>query len=304
MIFDKKGLIFNPAGNFSWAAHTALQPTPIRIDDDTIRIFVGSRDIEGVSRIGFVDVAAHNPSKVIGYSKQPVLDVGLPGTFDDNGVVPAAVVKRDGILFLYYAGYQLVKNVRFLVLGGLAKSTDNGQTFNRVSNTPLLERTDDEFLFRVIHTIMLDEGKWRVWYGGGNHFVASGSKTLPVYDIRYMESIDGFSFPSTGKVVLNNGSNEHRVGRPYVIKRNNKYLMFFGASTPSDPYRLTYAESGDGMTWKRNDNFLSIDYQAGDFDSEMSAYPSVIEVDGKLIMFYNGNNYGKMGFGYANLIEN
>ncbi len=301
MKIEKRGLIFDPKGKFNWATNSVLQPTPIELEH-AIRVFAGFRDDAGISRVGWVDLDKNNPSKVLGYSAVPALDTGLPGTFDDNGVVPSAVVKRGSELYLYYAGYQIVKNVRFIVLGGLAISTDNGATFKRYKHTPVVERTSDEFLFRVIHTIFFEDGVWKVWYGGGNHFVKGDSKSLPVYDIRYMESPDGINFPETGKIVLNNGKDEHRVGRPYVIKKGSKYYMFFGASTPTQPYRLTYAESNDGTHWQRKDDEFVMEYKEGEFDSDMSAYPAIIEAAGRTFMLYNGNNYGKDGFGYAELL--
>ena len=254
-----KKLIFSPKGKIDWAVDTALQPTPLVLDD-RIRVYAGFRDQEGISRVGWVDLGLDDPSKVIAYSELPALDIGLPGTFDDNGVVPSAIVKRGDEIYMYYAGYQLVRNVRFIVLGGLAISKDNGITFNRFSNTPVLDRTHNEFLFRVIHTIFYEDGRYKVWYGGGSHFIKTNMKTLPVYDIRYMESDDGKDFPDKGEIVLQNGINEHRLGRPYVIKYNKKYLMFFGASTPTQPYRLTYAESKDGKNWKRMDKHFKLEF--------------------------------------------
>jgi hypothetical protein len=35
----------------------------------------------------------------------------------------------------------------------------------------------------------------------------------------------------------------------------------------------------------------------------MTAYPGIVEVDGRLLLFYNGNEYGLAGFGCAELIE-
>jgi hypothetical protein len=35
------------------------------------------------------------------------------------------------------------------------------------------------------------------------------------------------------------------------------------------------------------------------WDSEMIAYPYIINIKGKSVMFYNGNSFGKTGFGYA-----
>ena len=300
MKWEKKGIIFNPKGKINWAANSALQPTPIIIEDK-IRVFFGCRDEKGISRIGWVDLELNDPSKILDYSNEPVLDIGLPGTFDDNGVVPTAVVKRNDVLFLYYAGYQLVKNVRFIAFTGLSISSNNGNKFTRFSNVPVLDRTNDEFLFRAIHSIFFEDGIWKVWYGGGNHFINSESKSLPVYDIRYMESDDGINFSNKGKVILSCGLNEHRIGRPYVIKHNCNYLMFFGASTKSQSYRLAYAESVSGINWQRKDELIDLDYNAFDFDSDMSAYPAVIEVNDKFYMFYNGNDYGKEGFGLATM---
>lgn len=301
MKWTKKGILFSPEAKTTWAANSALQPTPLKLDDRTLRIYCGMRDSDGVSRIGYVDVQKEGDDLIVkGVSDKPVLDVGAPGTFDDNGVVPSAVIARDEKIFLYYAGYQLVRNVRFLVLGGLAVSEDGGITFKRYKQTPILERTNEEFLFRVLHTIFYDAGKWRVWYGGGQHFQTHGNKTLPVYDIRYMESSDGIHFPENGQVALPNFGTEHRVGRPYVIKRNGRYFMFFGASTPTVTYRLAYAVSKDGNRWERRDD-LGFTYAADEFDSDMSAYPAVIELEGTTYMIYNGNDYGKAGFGYAKL---
>src|SRR5438270_337025 len=104
MIWEKKGHIFSPNGSSKWARHTALQPTPW-VRGSEIRVFVGMRDEQGRSRVGYVDLDASDPSRVLRVSEKPALDLGAPGTFDENGVVPCAVVERDGALFLYYAGY-------------------------------------------------------------------------------------------------------------------------------------------------------------------------------------------------------
>lgn len=299
MKWVKKGLIYGPNGSSPWAKHTALQPTPWVRPDGTIRIFAGFRDNSGVSRVGYIDVSGTNPAKVLKVSPKPVLDIGTPGTFDDNGVVPCAVVRRSNKLFLYYAGYQLTLHVRFLALAGLAISHDQGNSFTRYSNVPILERTEREYLFRAVHSIIFDKGKWRVWYGGGNHFIRGKNKTLPIYDIRYMESKDGIHFPTEGKTVVPTRRTEYRVGRPYVRKTHSGYEMYFGYSTKSIPYRLTYATSHDGIRWKRNDAALKLEYGKNDFDSTMSAYPAVVTVSGNTYLFYNGNDYGKMGIGYA-----
>ena len=79
MKWVKKGLVYGPNGESSWAKHSALTPTPILVDEETIRVYAGFRDEDGVSRIGFVDVEAGNPSIIKKISENPVLDTGIAG---------------------------------------------------------------------------------------------------------------------------------------------------------------------------------------------------------------------------------
>ena len=224
MKWEKLGFTGGPDGTQAWARHSALQPTSLVLDDYVIRVYAGFRDAAGVSRIGFVDVDASNPCRVLRVSETPVLDVGRPGTFDDNGVVPTAVVRRDASVYLYYAGYQIPQQVKFLVFTGLAVSTDGGHTFMRLHETPVTDRTDGELYFRVIHSIFEENGVWRTWYGAGATFVPYEGKTLPVYDIRYMESTDGVTFPSAGRVVVPLADeDEHRVGDRKSTRLNSSH---------------------------------------------------------------------------------
>ena len=296
----KKGLIYGPTGESPWANNSALQPTPhLRSDAGVIRVFAGFRDKEGASRVGFVDVAADNPAEVLRVSEKPALDLGISGAFDENGVVPCAISERDGKLYLFYAGYQLGKKVKFFVFGGLAISDDGGESFQRYSQVPVCDRTDSELFFRVIHTIMLDQGTWKAWYGGGSEFEVEDGRQYPRYNIRYAESPDGIHLNNEFKVCIDMSAGEYRVGRPYVIKENGMYKMFYGAGTKEEGYRLAYAESEDGVNWRRKDNEIGIDVSASGWDSRMQAYPAVVQHHDETYLFYNGNDYGREGFGYA-----
>jgi predicted GH43/DUF377 family glycosyl hydrolase len=303
MRWTKLGLIYRHEGKSTWAKHSALQPTPILLNEETIRVFVGFRDNLGVGRIGYVDLSSDDPTKVLRISKQPVVDVGKPGTFDENGVVPCAAVKINHAIYLYYAGYQLGHQVRFVAFSGLAVSDDGGSNFRKLKDTPVLERSEEAFLFRVIHSIMFENGKWRVWYGAGSEFRENKNKTVPIYNIRYLESNDCVDFPNKGVVVLDCKKNENRVGRPYIFKKNGLYNMFFAYETKTKSFRLGYAESTDRIHWKRKDNCVGLKESRTGWDSQMISYPSVIEVKNRTYLFYNGNDYGKEGFGCAVLTK-
>lgn len=300
MRWQKKGLIFNPSV-LRWAMNSALQPTPL-LFDDWVRIYFGARDECGLSRIGYVDLDIHDLTKIISWSLRPVLDIGEDGCFDENGVVPSVVLRVGKQIYMYYAGYQLGTKVRFSVFGGLAISEDGGETFFRHQKTPVFERTDNETLFRVPHSVILENNRWRAWYGGGSNFIQGKDKSLPVYDIRYTESSTPFAFPDCGEIILKTLGEEYRLGRPYFFKMtHSEYYLFYGYSTELSAYKLGYAFSADGIKWERKDAFIGIDQSVDDWDSKMMAYPSVIRVKDRIYMFYNGNNYGYEGFGMAEL---
>lgn len=302
MRWRRQGLVFRPDGLCEWARHSALQPTPIALGP-VLRVYCGMRDDDGRSSVGFVDLDAADPLRVVRVSAVPALGPGTPDAWDRHGVVPCAVVGDHGRLRLYYAGYRRGADARprFQVYSGLAESRDGGVTFERV--TQVLFPCPEAALFRVIHSIRWEDGRWRAWYGAGSRFRSGASKSLPVYDIRYFESADGIAFPDIGKVCVPVSGPEHRVGRPYVVGDPRRgYEMFFGASTMDSAYRLAHATSDDGERWRRRDAILGLDLSPEGWDSEMMAYPAVVDLHGRRWLFYNGNDYGRAGFGCAELI--
>jgi len=167
MKWGKKGLIYCPNGKYGWDYDSALTPTPIILDNKTIRVFVSMRDKSGVGRIGFIDVDINNPIKIKNISERPILDIGLPGTFDDNGIILGDIILIDNIYYMFYVGFQIVQKVKFLAFTGLAFS-DDGSTFKRTKNTPILDRSDEGLFIRAIHTIIKENGIFKIWYATGS----------------------------------------------------------------------------------------------------------------------------------------
>lgn len=278
-------------------------PTPVRRDDKTIRVFVTFCDADGIGRPGYVDVSAHDPLEVLGVSQQPLLDLGMPGTFDENGVLTCGVTDLgDGRMYMYYVGFELGTKIRYRLLAGLAISEDRGNTFQRHAPTPVLERSATEMYFRGGPYCLHESQRFRLWYVAGSEWIDLDGKSMPVYDIRYAESEDGIHWPDKGQVQIPiTEPDEHGFGRPCVIpKVSGGYRMFYSVRRRSyGAYRLGYAESPDGHAWRRMDETLNLDVTPGSFDSQAIMYAAPIEIDGKLYVFYNGNDFGREGFAAA-----
>ncbi len=296
----KKGLIYAPQGRHGWDDNTILTPTPFLLNDQTIRIYGGFRDGEGASRIGYIDVDAADPSRILKVSDKPVIELGAPGMFDDNGMILGDIVRHDEAIRLYYVGFQQVKKAKFLAYSGLALSHDGGESFRRASQVPLMDRTDNALYIRAIHTVLFDEGVWKIWYSVGMGWEMINGIPYPQYDIRYVESKDGLTIDDKeGVHCIGCDPNEYRIGRPRVRKNGGRYEMRYTSDTYDKQYRAGYAESDDGINWTRMDHKAGIEKSAEGWDSEMLCYPVIIDAAGKRYMIYSGNGMGRTGVGYA-----
>lgn len=157
-----------------YATDFATLPTPLLIAPDVIRIYIGFCDSNNVGTISYIDVDADNPSEILNISESPVLFPGRAGCFDDNGVVPLSVLCVDDVIYLYYVGFQLGVKIPYFMFGGLAISKDQGQTFERISETPILDRKNEELYARCGMNVMRKNNEFKMWYvgtlGGGGGF--------------------------------------------------------------------------------------------------------------------------------------
>ncbi|WP_144666848.1 hypothetical protein [Campylobacter jejuni] len=303
MYWKKKGLIFCPRSENDWMDNSVLTPQPFLLNEEVIRIYASFRDKIGVGRIGYIDLEAKNPKKIIKISKDPILDIGKNGMFDDNGIILGDVLKVKDEIYMYYVAFQLVKKAKFLAFSGLAVSDDNGEYFQKVQDFPVLDRSSEGGFGRCIHSVIYEDGIFKVWYSVIHNWEVIDNISYPAYFIKYIESKDGRHFPVFGKDCIKCNENEYRIGRPKVYKTDFGYEMYYTSDTFAKEYKSGYAISKDGINWTRKDELFPLKKSDKGFDSQMLCYPSILKTKYATYMFYDGNGMGKDGFGYAQLVE-
>jgi hypothetical protein len=292
----KQGRIIEAAGQAPWIGTHAALPA-VDLDGDRCRIYFSSRDRQNRSQIGFCDLLLAAEPKVRAFGQQPVLLPGALGTFDDAGVTSSCVLRHQGRFYLYYTGWSLGVSVPFYLHVGLAIS-DDGQTFERYSPAPLLDRTSVDPYLTASPWVLRNGTTWQMWYVSGTAWEATAAQPRHRYHIRYAESADGIRWNRKGQVCIDYASpEEYAFGRPCVIHDEDGYRMWF--SCRGDRYRIGYAESNDGITWARNDSEAGIVPSPTGWDSEMITYPVVFRHGDRWHMLYNGNDYGRTGIGFA-----
>lgn len=302
----RHGVVWRPEGSLPWARSHATCPTPLLRRDGTLRVYLQCRDEHNVGRIGWIDLDPEDPRRLIASARAPVLDVGEPGSFDDNGVFPCSVLRvPDGRVFLYYVGFELCHRIRYRLLTGLAVSEDDGASFRRVRATPVLERSGAELHFRCGPGVVFEGGRFRMWYVAGSRWDTIDGKPMPLYDIRHAESADGIRWPDEGRVVLPLAlQREHGFGRPFVLRDGDGYRMHYSVRR-RDParYRLGYARSRDGLHWTRCDEEIGLDVAPGSFESEAQCYGAELQAGGRTWLLYNGDDFGAAGVALAEQVQ-
>lgn len=298
MRWEKRGLIFQPAGRFDWVQTHAWVPTPEALGDGYFRVYFAGRNSNNFSQVGAFTIHIEEPEKILDLSPEPVVALGPLGTFDDSGVVPSCVLNHEGRKYLYYVGRMQGKRVPYYASVGTAVSEDDGKTFRKLSLAPLLGRNDMDPLFTATACVRVENGHWRMWYTSNTAWRLTDGQPLPRYHIKYATSTDGLTWERQGIVAIDFMSHdEYAISRPWVTCDDGLYKMWY--SYRGKAYRIGYAESADGVTWSRMDEHVGIDVSKDGWDSEMIEYGAVVEHDGRKYMLYNGNNYGYDGIGLA-----
>ena len=88
--------------------------------------------------------------------------------------------------------------------------------------------------------------------------------------------------------------------RYFLPSRNERFAWLIIAG---EKYRIGHAKTSDGKQWQLSLDDTGIAVSEEDWDSEMIEYPFVFDHVEQRNMLYNGNGYGKSGFGLATLMN-
>jgi hypothetical protein len=306
MRWTKKGLVYKPSLSQDWGISHAQVPFGYPIDEFTIRVYFATRDRNNRSVTTFIEVDSTDLKEIKYIHNAYCLGLGEKGTHDDNGAMPSCFVKVKERIFLYYTGWNIGSSVSYRTAVGLAISKDGGLTFERYSKGPILDRSIYDPCFVCQPFVLRDGGIWRMWYLSCTKWEIVNNLAEPFYHVKYAESDDGINWRRTGEVSLDYAVNIDAIGNPTVIKEFGIYKMYFSyrkannyRTDPNSSYKIGYAESANGVHFVLKNEEIILVGDTEDWESIMNAYPHVFDCNGKRYMLYNGDGFGKSGFGYA-----
>ena len=276
------------------------------VSDTVWRIYYSTRTRDVVSYPFSLDVAAGDPKNILKVHDRPLLELGERGAFDDSGLTVSSIVNVGGRKYLYYIGWNQRVSVSYALNIGLAVSEDGGSTFKKMFRGPVVDRSRFDPIFATAPCVVREEGLFRMWYVSCLRWDVIDDRTEPVYIIKHAVSPDGMDWEINDKICLDSAYEGEALGRPWVVREGGVYKMWFSARGSrgyrlgeGQHYMLAYAESADGLNWERRPDKFSLPLSPEGWDSEMMEYCSVHVHSGKKYMLYNGNSFGRTGFGLA-----
>jgi len=277
-------------------SHAAV-PFAEHAGGDLFTVYFSARDAAQRSHTGRLTLELGSMPRVLDVDPQPVLSPGALGCFDDSGAMLSWIVKAGQQRRFYYIGWNRGVTVPFRNSVGLAIAQDDKPPV-RYAEGPILDRSASEPHFVASVCVLPDGERWRLWYLSCVGWDIINGAPRHRYHIKYAESADGIVFDRRGVVALDfAGPSEYAISRPSVLRGSDRWRMWYSYRGTS--YRIGYAESDDGRAWRRQDGLAGIDVSADGWDSEMIEYPFVFLHRGQHFMLYNGNDYGRTGFGLA-----
>ncbi len=316
MKWHKLGRIFDPRDHqlANGCVEFAQSPQTL-VFEDHIRIYFSTRQRDEatgkfLSHVAFVDFDK-DFDRIRRVSEKPVLPLGALGSFDEHGIFPINPLRHEGQVMAYTCGWSRRVSVSVETGVGLVFSDDEGETFYRKGlGGPILGASLQEPFLVGDAFVRVFDGRFHMWYMFGTGWKSYEGSDVPerIYKIGHALSDDGVRWEKQEAVAIigDSLSEDESQALPSVIKIGGRYHMYFCFRHSSDfrtnadrGYRIGHAYSDDLQRWTRDDQNLGIALSESGWDSDMMCYPHVFSCDDKTYMLYNGNEFGRAGFGLA-----
>lgn len=315
MRWKKIGKLFDPTEHILPNGCSQFAQSPqVLLFADFIRIYFSTRQVDSngkyLSHIAFVDFSK-DLKKLLRTSKDEVLALGALGTFDEHGIFPINLLRINDVIYGYTCGWNRRISVSVDTAIGLVVSYDDGITFKRFGGGgPVLAASRYEPCLVGDGFVKVIGNVFHMWYIFGTGWKKYDLEVSPdrTYKIGHATSEDGINWvkDEARQIIPSRLGVDESQALPSVLEIDGIFHMVFCYRESFDfrkakgrGYRIGHAWSSDLINWQRDDEGLALEGTEGNWDADMQCYPHIFECDAKIFLLYNGNEFGRYGFGAA-----
>ncbi|KOO58154.1 hypothetical protein WH43_10220 [Rheinheimera sp. KL1] len=298
-VWKKLGLLYSPLDKMrhkKLVSHAA-NPLAVHLQDDVFRIYYSGRDDQNRSSVGAVDIDIVR-QVVITDHDEPFFLHGPPGSFYADGVSIGNCYKVGSRCYILFMGWQNPANDHWR--GDIGKlSIMSDYSLKLAQEEPMLDADSvDPISLSYPWITQTGPEHYDMWYGSTLSW--DGGNGEMVHVIKHAVSTDGTNWRKMGLAVPYKLNFAQAFSRPTVIQHSSGgFDMWFSyRSGQGQSYRIGYAYN-DGDGWQLALQQSGITVSDLGWDAEMIEYPFVFMHKNNTYMLYNGNGYGRTGFGLA-----
>ncbi|WP_256592727.1 hypothetical protein [Pseudomonas sp. 43NM1] len=298
--WEKFGLLYCPSstGRHPKLLTHAANPLPVWLEGDVYRIYYSGRDADNRSSVAAVDINIVTREIIVEHYA-PAFEHGNEGSFFADGVSIGNCYEVEGVRYMLFMGWQSPCDGHWR--GDIGRLIVNADlTLELDSTTPFMGAdSNDPISLSYPWVMQRPDGDYDMWYGSTADWDAGNGEML--HTLNYASSSDGHHWVRKGLAVPYVIGEAQAFSRPTVTGSTETGLeMWFSyRSGGGQSYRIGYARGQDDHPWQLCLDDSGIDVSSDGWDSEMIEYPYVFIHGERRYMLYNGNGYGKSGFGLA-----
>ena len=280
MAWTKLGVVLPLGGAGEFDDVHLLDPAPLLLDGRVLLYYAG--DDATVYRVGLAasDDGVHFTKLGV------VIPLGVAGDFDDRHTLDAAPLLLDGRVLLYYTGYDET-NYRIGVAG-----SDDGIHFTKLGVVIPLGAGGE---FDDTHTLdaapLVVDGRVLLYYAGDD----GGTRRVGLAG-----SDDGIHFTKLGVVVplgVAGDFDDRHTLDPAPLVVNGRVLLYYRGDD-GNTRRIGVAASEDGIHFTKLGVVIPLG-AVGDFDDTHTWDPGPIALDGRVLLYYRGDDSVNYRIGLA-----
>lgn len=296
MYWKKIGQIFKMQELHPLLKTHAANPLAVHLHDDVFRVFFSGRDVNNKSSVGFADIDIIK-LMVVNVCKEPLIKYGDESSFCSHGISIGNMYKQNDKQLILFMGWNIRNNEHWRGDVGRIELIGNDKMMLN-PEIPFMGTDEKDKVSLSYPFVIYHEGIYKMWYGSTVSWQSENNEMIHV--IKYATSKDGETWERKGIAIPYELGVAQAFSRPIVLIDTNSYNMWYSyRSGDGTKYRIGYSKSIDGINWQRKHDEVGIGVSDSGWDSEMICYPFVVDHKGKRYMLYNGNGYGKTGFGIA-----
>lgn len=291
----------------SWSQSHTQMPTPY-LHSEKISVLYTTRDSNGVSRIAVKDIDFDLKAINSRNHQDPILDIGLPGTFDQHGVMCSSILRNQNEYLMYYIGWNTDTEYPYSLSIGLATSENWNSGFTKVNHEPIMKSSFDDGVFSTTPFVWKESERFNILYSKGKPWFRLDGQYESRYGIASATSKNGRDWTANPRPNPTVANEDSSYARPVMVDVQGISHIVYSIRSNKD------FRTGDGTYRIRMSRIVSdsewidctIEFEQNPLFkkhlSKMQCYAYPLQVNGRTLIFLNGDSFGKFGFAVAEVL--